>query len=108
MNLASRDQAGRDHMTKTDGQEDSWDKREDYLRFRRNLNGWSMSVPAAFQIADEFRPVVLVRTLALEVPFGAPLNRGYTGDPPSRSVTFANITLPAISSVVSWSHARTE
>src|ERR1017187_5439648 len=25
-----------------------------------------------------------------KVPFGAPLNRGYTGDPPSRSVTFAN------------------
>src|SRR5712691_2893409 len=32
MNLAFRDQAGRDHMTKTDGQEDSWDKMEDYLR----------------------------------------------------------------------------
>jgi len=31
-NLAFRDQAGRDHMTKTDGQEDSWDKMEDYLR----------------------------------------------------------------------------
>ena len=30
--LAFRDQAGRDHMTKTDGQEDSWDKMEDYLR----------------------------------------------------------------------------
>ena len=32
MNLAFRDQAGRDHMTKFDGQEDSWDKMEDYLR----------------------------------------------------------------------------
>jgi len=32
MNLAFGDQAGRDHMTKTDGQEDSWDKMEDYLR----------------------------------------------------------------------------
>jgi uncharacterized protein YndB with AHSA1/START domain len=32
INLAFRDQAGRDHMTKTDGQEDSWDKMEDYLR----------------------------------------------------------------------------
>jgi uncharacterized protein YndB with AHSA1/START domain len=32
MSLAFRDQAGRDHMTRTDGQEDSWDKMEDYLR----------------------------------------------------------------------------
>lgn len=32
MTLAFRDQAGRDHMTRTDGQEDSWDKMEDYLR----------------------------------------------------------------------------
>jgi uncharacterized protein YndB with AHSA1/START domain len=32
MNLAFRDQAGRDHMTKHDGQEDSFDKLEDYLR----------------------------------------------------------------------------
>jgi uncharacterized protein YndB with AHSA1/START domain len=32
MNLAFRDEAGRDHMTRTDGQEDSWDKMEDYLR----------------------------------------------------------------------------
>jgi len=30
--LAFRDRAGRDHMTKHDGQEDSWDKMEDYLR----------------------------------------------------------------------------
>jgi hypothetical protein len=30
MSLAFRDQAGRDHMTKTDGQEDSWNKMEDY------------------------------------------------------------------------------
>jgi hypothetical protein len=32
MTLTFRDQAGRDHMTRTDGQEDSWDKMEDYLR----------------------------------------------------------------------------
>jgi uncharacterized protein YndB with AHSA1/START domain len=32
MTLAFRDQAGRDRMTRTDGQEDSWDKMEDYLR----------------------------------------------------------------------------
>ena len=30
--LAFRDQAGRDHMTGSDGQEDSFDKLEDYLR----------------------------------------------------------------------------
>jgi hypothetical protein len=32
MNLALRDRAGRDHMTRTDGQQNSWDKMEDYLR----------------------------------------------------------------------------
>jgi uncharacterized protein YndB with AHSA1/START domain len=32
MLLAFRDRAGRDHMTKHDGQEDSYDKLEDYLR----------------------------------------------------------------------------
>jgi uncharacterized protein YndB with AHSA1/START domain len=32
MRLAFRDQAGRDHMTRSDGQEDSFDKLEDYLR----------------------------------------------------------------------------
>jgi uncharacterized protein YndB with AHSA1/START domain len=31
-NLAFRDEAGRAHMTRTDGQEDSLDKLEDYLR----------------------------------------------------------------------------
>jgi uncharacterized protein YndB with AHSA1/START domain len=31
MTLAFRDQAGRDHMTRHDGQEDSFDKLEDYL-----------------------------------------------------------------------------
>jgi uncharacterized protein YndB with AHSA1/START domain len=30
--LSFKDQAGRDHMTKFDGQESSWDKLEDYLR----------------------------------------------------------------------------
>jgi uncharacterized protein YndB with AHSA1/START domain len=32
MKTAFRDQAGRDHMTRHDGQEDSFDKMEDYLR----------------------------------------------------------------------------
>ena len=32
MRLAFRDQAGRSHMTRSDGQEDSFDKLEDYLR----------------------------------------------------------------------------
>jgi hypothetical protein len=31
MKLAFRDKAGRDHMTKFDGQEDSFDKLGDYL-----------------------------------------------------------------------------
>ncbi len=31
MTLAFGDQAGRDHMTTTDGEEDSWDNLEDYL-----------------------------------------------------------------------------
>ena len=31
LNLAFRDQAGRDHMDKFDGQESSWDHMEDYL-----------------------------------------------------------------------------
>jgi uncharacterized protein YndB with AHSA1/START domain len=30
--MTFRDQAGRAHMTKSDGQQDSWDKMEDYLR----------------------------------------------------------------------------
>jgi uncharacterized protein YndB with AHSA1/START domain len=32
MTLAFRDKAGRDHMTKSDGQEDSFDKLDDYLK----------------------------------------------------------------------------
>ncbi len=32
MKLRFDDQAGRDHMTKSDGQEDSFNKLEDYLR----------------------------------------------------------------------------
>lgn len=32
LTMAFRDQAGRDHMTKFDGQESSYDKMEDYLR----------------------------------------------------------------------------
>jgi uncharacterized protein YndB with AHSA1/START domain len=31
VSLVFRDQAGRDHMTRFDGQESSWDKMEDYL-----------------------------------------------------------------------------
>jgi hypothetical protein len=37
--LAFRDQAGRDHMTKTDGWEDSFDKMEDLLRSLLDPNG---------------------------------------------------------------------
>jgi uncharacterized protein YndB with AHSA1/START domain len=37
--LAFRDKAGRDHMTKTDGMEDSFDKMEDYLRSLLDPNG---------------------------------------------------------------------
>lgn len=37
--LAFRDKAGRDHMTKTDGWEDSFDKMEDYLRSLLNAGG---------------------------------------------------------------------
>ena len=32
VSLPFRDQAGRDHMTRFDGQESSWDHMEDYLR----------------------------------------------------------------------------
>jgi Activator of Hsp90 ATPase homolog 1-like protein len=32
MKLGFRDKAGRDHMTQSDGQEDSFNKMEDYLR----------------------------------------------------------------------------
>ena len=32
MTLAFRDKAGRDHMTRFDGQEDGYNKMEDYLR----------------------------------------------------------------------------
>ena len=42
MSLAFRDQAGRDHMTRTDGQEDSWDKMEDYLRSLVDRRGTAM------------------------------------------------------------------
>jgi hypothetical protein len=39
MNLAFRDKAGRAHMTKFDGQEDSYDKMEDYLRSLPDAEG---------------------------------------------------------------------
>jgi uncharacterized protein YndB with AHSA1/START domain len=39
MTLAFSDQAGRDHMTKHDGQEDSFDKLEDYLRSLLDADG---------------------------------------------------------------------
>jgi uncharacterized protein YndB with AHSA1/START domain len=38
MRLAFRDKDGRDHMTKHDGQEDSFDKLEDYLRSLLDLD----------------------------------------------------------------------
>jgi uncharacterized protein YndB with AHSA1/START domain len=44
VSLAFRDQAGRDHMTGSDGQEDSFDKMEDYLR---SLSGVTRSRPGA-------------------------------------------------------------
>jgi uncharacterized protein YndB with AHSA1/START domain len=61
MKLAFRDKAGRDHMTKSDGQEDSFNKMEDYLRSlldqRKTVSGsrgssqnskaWFTNVPAA-------------------------------------------------------------
>jgi uncharacterized protein YndB with AHSA1/START domain len=37
--LAFRDRSGRDHMTKFDGWEDSWDKMEAYLRSLLDPNG---------------------------------------------------------------------
>jgi uncharacterized protein YndB with AHSA1/START domain len=37
--LAFRDQAGRDHMTRSDGQEDSFNKLEDYLRSLTDSEG---------------------------------------------------------------------
>jgi len=39
MRLAFRDKAGRDHMTKSDGQESSLDKLEDYLRSLLDAKG---------------------------------------------------------------------
>ena len=39
MKLVFRDQASRDHMTKSDGQEDSFDKMEDLLRSLVDPNG---------------------------------------------------------------------
>ena len=45
MNLAFRDQAGRDHMDRTDGQEDSWDKMEDYLRSLVETSGTGSPPP---------------------------------------------------------------
>jgi len=39
MKLAFSDKAGRDHMTKSDGQEDSFDKMEDLLRSLLDPNG---------------------------------------------------------------------
>jgi hypothetical protein len=47
MKLAFRDKAGRDHMTKHDGQEDSLDKMEDYLRslLDRSINARRVVAP---------------------------------------------------------------
>jgi uncharacterized protein YndB with AHSA1/START domain len=44
--LAFRDQAGRDHMTKSDGQEDSFNKMEDYLRSLLELRNCLLVVEA--------------------------------------------------------------
>jgi uncharacterized protein YndB with AHSA1/START domain len=44
MTLVFRDQAGRDHMTKTDGQEDSFNKMEDYLRSLLEQEGTASSL----------------------------------------------------------------
>jgi uncharacterized protein YndB with AHSA1/START domain len=38
MRLAFRDKAGRDHMTRFDGQQDSFDQMEDILRSLLDLN----------------------------------------------------------------------
>jgi hypothetical protein len=38
-NLAFRNQVGSDPMTRTDGQEDSWDKMEDYLKLLVDASG---------------------------------------------------------------------
>lgn len=43
LTLAFRDQAGRDHMTRFDGQESSYDKLEDYLRSLVDAEG---AIPA--------------------------------------------------------------
>ena len=43
MRLAFRDKAGRDHMTRFDGQQDSFDQAEDILRSLVGLNGTSPS-----------------------------------------------------------------
>jgi uncharacterized protein YndB with AHSA1/START domain len=47
MSLAFHDQAGRDHMTRTDGQEDSWDKMEDYLRSLVDPTGTVAPAPSS-------------------------------------------------------------
>ena len=43
MRLAFRDKAGRDHMTRFDGQQDSFDAMEDILRSLLDLEGTSPS-----------------------------------------------------------------
>lgn len=47
MKLAFRDKAGRDHMTKSDGQEDSFNKMEDYLRSLLDQKGNGLCVVEA-------------------------------------------------------------
>jgi uncharacterized protein YndB with AHSA1/START domain len=44
MKLAFRDKAGRDHMTRSDGQEDSFNKLEDYLRSLLDQGGTASEV----------------------------------------------------------------
>jgi len=43
MRLAFRDKAGRDHMTRFDGQQDSFDQMEDTLKSLLGLTGTSPS-----------------------------------------------------------------
>ena len=65
--LAFRDKAGRDHMTRFDGQQDSLDQMEEILRSQLDqtetvsgevrlepeINAWFTDLPAAFPIGDE-------------------------------------------------------
>jgi hypothetical protein len=66
--LAFRDQAGRDHMTKSDGQEDSFNKMEDYLR--------SLLEPAELSLVVEARATSALRSAE---PRAAAASHGFGG-----------------------------